>query len=487
MGAHSHKSVNLTDRYVFDGAGQRRVIIGMVVGLAMFALGVILMISGVGMSHDDHGASAGHGTEAHATAGHDAHAAAPADHGKSDAHAEAGHDAKATAGHDAHTAAGHEAAAAHADHHGPTWLTRVYANLWLNSLFFFGIALCGVFFVAINYAAWAGWSAGFIRIPMAFGSYLPVGGAFILAVFLLGHSELFHWTDASLYDKASPNFDPILYGKKAFLNLPFYLSRMVFFIGVWFLLWRMIRALSVKEDAEGGPKVTKFYDKIIVLAAVFIITFAVGTSMMAWDWTMSIDSHWYSTLFGWYHFASWWVSALSTIALTVIYLKEKGHLQHVNENHIHDLGKFMFGFSVFWTYLWFSQFMLIYYANIPEEIAYFYNRIDAWDQHYRLGFFFMLVPNFLFPLLFLMTRASKRSFLLIKIAAFAILGGHYLDFYNMIMPGTAKDLGGFGFTEFGALLFFACLFIYVVSKSVASLPLVPKNHPMLEESIHHDI
>lgn len=483
MGAHSHVSINTADRYSFEGPGQRRVIMGMIVGLAMFVVGVVMLAMGIGTGHhDEHGAAASHHE---ATAAHDG-AAAPADHKAGDSHA-ADHTGptKAEAHADAHAAEGHDAG--HGEEHGSSWLTRVYANLWINGVFFFGIALCGVFWVAINYAAWAGWSSGFIRVPMAFGAYLPVGGAVILATFLLGNHDLFHWTHSYLYDVNDPRYDEILDGKKGFLNLPFYLVRMVGFIAVWFLLWRAIRALSLKEDQEGGVKVTKFYDRSIVLSAIFIVTFAVGTSIVAWDWTMSIDSHWYSTLFGWYHFASWWVSALSTIALAVIYLKEKGHLAHVNENHIHDLGKFMFGFSIFWTYLWFAQFMLIYYANIPEEIAYFYNRMDAWDQHYRFGFFFMLIPNFLFPLLFLMTRASKRKFLLIKIAAFAILGGHYLDFYNMVMPGTVKGNGGWGFVEFGSVLFFACLFVFVVSKAIASSPLVAKNHPMLEESLHHDV
>jgi hypothetical protein len=482
MGAHSHNTINLADKYTFDGAGQRRVIIGMVIGLVMFALGVILMASGVGM-HDEH--ATGHGTEAVAEHGSTAHDAPAATEHKADAHAAPAHGAEAGHGDAAHAEGGH-AEGGHAEH-GPTWVTVMFANLWFNSVFFFGIALCGVFFVAINYAAFAGWSAGLIRVPMAFGSYLPIGGAIILAVFLLGHREIFHWTDPTLYEKDSPNFDPISVGKSAFLNLPFYLGRMVGFIGIWFALWLLIRGLSLKEDIEGGSREVKFHNKIIYLSAFFIVTFAVGTSMVAWDWSMSIDHHWYSTMYGWYHFASWWVSALSTIALTIILLKEKGHLKHVNENHIHDLGKFMFGFSIFWTYLWFSQFMLIFYANIPEEVVYFYNRTDAWDQHYRFGFYFTLIPNFVFPLLFLMTRASKRSYLLLKIAAFGILGGHYLDFYHMVMPGTAKNLGGFGFTEFGAVTFFACLFIFVISKSLESAPLVAKNHPMLEESLHHDI
>ena len=125
---------------------------------------------------------------------------------------------------------------------------------------------------------------------------------------------------------------------------------------------------------------------------------------MSWDWIMSIDPHWFSTLFGWYVFASMIVSGVTTIALITIYLKSKGYLEFVNDSHIHDLGKFMFGFSVFWTYLWFSQFMLIWYSNIPEEVTYFMTRIED----YNLPFFGMVVMNFIFPLLILMNSDYKR-------------------------------------------------------------------------------
>jgi Ni/Fe-hydrogenase subunit HybB-like protein len=201
---------------------------------------------------------------------------------------------------------------------------------------------------------------------------------------------------------------------------------------------------------------------------------------MSWDWIMSVDPHWYSTLFGWYVFASFFVSGITVIAMTTLYLKSKGYLEQVNTSHIHDLAKFMFGISIFWTYLWFSQFMLIWYSNIPEEVTYFVTRIE----HYKLPFFGMLALNFIFPLLILINTDFKRLTWVVVMAGTVILFGHYIDFFNMIMPATVGDQWFIGIPEIGALLFFLGLFIFVVFTTLTKAPLVAKGNPYIEESKH---
>jgi len=210
------------------------------------------------------------------------------------------------------------------------------------------------------------------------------------------------------------------------------------------------------------------------------VFFIVTESMMSWDWIMSIDPHWFSTLFGWYVFASMFVSGITVIALITIYLKSKGYLEKVNDSHIHDLGKFMFGISIFWTYLWFSQFMLIWYSNIPEEVTYFITRIED----YNLPFFGMLVMNFIFPLLILMNSAYKRLNLFIIMAGIVILLGHYMDIYNMIMPSAVGDQWFIGIPEIGAFLFFLGLFIYIVFNELTKASLEAKGDPYMGESEH---
>ncbi|WP_377047715.1 quinol:cytochrome C oxidoreductase [Rufibacter quisquiliarum] len=343
--------------------------------------------------------------------------------------------------------------------------------------------------MAIQYVAYAGWSVVIKRVPEALGSYLLVGGVIMLLVFLLpiiftGHNTLMHWTDHALTEVGNPKYDPIIAGKSGFLNVPFYTIRMIAYFTLWFLFFKWLRKESLAEDLNGG---LNHYNKSIRLGATFLVIFGVTSSMSAWDWVMSIDTHWFSTMFGWYVFASWWVSGLAAITLTVIFLKQNGYLKMVTSNHLHDLGKFVFGFSIFWTYIWFSQFMLYWYANIPEEAIYFIERLGGNNNHYTWIFFFNLFINFAFPFLVLMTRDAKRQMLVLKIVCIAILIGHWFDFYMMIMPGTMRAESGFGLIEIGTALTFLGIFLVRYTKELTKASLVPVNHPFLEESVHHHV
>ncbi|RED96231.1 quinol:cytochrome C oxidoreductase [Marinoscillum furvescens] len=385
---------------------------------------------------------------------------------------------------------GHHELEGDAGHHAFHWYQRVFANLWINNVFFAGLSLVGVLFFAIQYAAQAGWSAGIKRIPLSFGAWIPFAAVLMLVTYFVAGHDIFHWTHHDLYDVDSPGYDSIIAGKGAYFFWPleagsfpiFFLGRMVIFFLVWYLLFNKLKQVAYEEDSISGTE--KWY-QLRKLSAFFIIFFAVSSSMASWDWVMSIDTHWFSTMFGWYNFASWWVSGLALTALIVVLLKDKGYLKIVNSNHIHDLGKFMFAFSIFWTYIWFSQFLLIYYANIPEETIYF---VERWKNgHYAPLFYLNLIINFFFPFLVLMTRDAKRHARFIKVIAPMIIVGHWLDFYLMITPGTLKSNGGFGALELGLMFIYSGAFIFVVLKQMAKAPLFAKNHPMLEESLHHHI
>ncbi|MGL1885659.1 MAG: quinol:cytochrome C oxidoreductase [Reichenbachiella sp.] len=432
------------EKYIFSAGAKKNLFITLAVGVVLTVLGVVLMNSG---GHPDT-----HGAE---------------------------HAVEAVAEH----AGGHEEAAVEGGHHSEfSWLTRLKANLWINNVFFAGLAVIGVFFIAIQYVTQSGWSVGVKRIPMAMASWLPIAGVLMLVLWIWSNHDLFHWTHEALYDPTSPKFDPIINDKKGYLNFGFYIGRMVVFFGVWYLLFVQIRKHMLAEDVEGG---TARWKKNVVLSAIFLVFFGYSSSIAAWDWVMSVDPHWFSTMFGWYVFASWWVSGLALIAYIAILLKDRGYLSVVNANHLHDLGKFMWGFSIFWTYIWFSQFLLIYYANIPEETIYFVERLKS--DFYAKFFFLNLIINFALPFLLLMTRQAKRHARILKVVAPIILFGHWLDFYLMITPGTLKENGGFGFMEIGLLMVFASAFIYVVLHSLAKYPLVAKNHPMYNETLNHHI
>lgn len=377
--------------------------------------------------------------------------------------------------------AGHGEAAGHEP---ASWSKRLFVNLWLNNVYFTGIALIGTFFVAVQYVAYAGWSVLIKRVALALNYFLPIGGAVMLVVFLFGGHDIFHWTHDYLYDINDDRYDPIIAGKSGYLNTAFFLIRMVLYFGlwIWFSLW--LRKEALNEDLNGG---TNSYHKSIRISAIFLVIFGITSSTSAWDWVLSIDTHWFSTMFGWYVFASWWVSGLAAITLTVIILKQNGYLKMVNANHLHDLGKFVFAFSIFWTYIWFSQFLLYWYANMPEEVIYFTERLSGNNGQYTWIFYANLVVNFVFPFLVLMTRDAKRQMIMLKIVTIAILIGHWFDFYLMMMPGTLRTDAGIGFIEIGTALVFLGVFLLAFTKGLTKASLVPVNHPFLEESVHHHV
>ncbi|MBN4066010.1 quinol:cytochrome C oxidoreductase [Candidatus Amoebophilus asiaticus] len=361
--------------------------------------------------------------------------------------------------------------------------TRIWANILLSGWFFTVISLTGVFFVAVNYIAQAGWATCLKRIPEAMGSFLPIGAVVMLiitaGIYFHWH-HLYHWAQEGIMVEGSEHYDKIIAGKAAFLNFGFFACRGVAYFLIWILLYNVLRKLSLREDVEGGVTLHK---KAGIYSALFIVFFGITTSTSAWDYIMSIDTHWFSTVFGWYNFASMFVATFAVITLIVINLKKQGYLSVLNENHFHDLGKFMFAFSIFWGYLWFVQFLLIWYANIPEETFYYVERFE----HYKLLFFVNLIINFFFPFLMLMDRDAKRNPKVLTIVAIGLVIGHWLDFYLMIMPGTVGENYGFGILEIGLFLGFAGLFGLMVGRALSKAPLIPQNHPFLEESVHHHV
>ena len=449
--------------------------------IGLTVVGAILWVVGFAMngssSHEaDHGHDA-HATEMHAEAGHDAHAD---DHG-ADTHAEAGHDAHAEEAHDAHADAhGADAHDAHPEHVHHQQQNRPWSALYVAAIFFLGLGLGQLFFLAIQYIAQAGWSAGLLRVmeAQAFTIIIPLIVIALITFLGLGHvHHMFHWMVEGINIEGHENYDEIIAGKRGFLNPTFFIIRVLVYIGGWVWAARMLRKNSLLSDSGDGVEMWKRNRKV---GAIFTVFYAVTSSTSAWDLIMSIDTHWFSTLFGWYTFAGMFVSSFAATILVTLYLKSKGLLEWVNDNHIHDLGKFMFAFSVFWTYLWFSQFVLIWYANIPEEVTYYMQR---WDQ-YKVPFFTMLSLNFIFPVLAILSRPAKRVPGTLVMAAVFVLVGHYMDHYVMIMPGTVGDQYGFGLVELGPILFFAGLFIYVMLSNLAKAPLLHKNHPMMVESKH---
>lgn len=354
---------------------------------------------------------------------------------------------------------------------------RIWANLLLNNYYFMGISLIGIFFVAVNIIGYGGWYVLYKRVMESMGAFLPVAGVIMLVIvagtFLHWHG-IYHWSHPGV-----AKHDPIIAGKMPYFQPVFFIGRIVAYFLLWIGLSWMLRKLSLKEGDEGEG--LKQYKKSKVYSALFLVVFAVTESTISWDLIMSIDTHWYSTLFGWYNFSSYFVGGIAFLILIVIYLKKSGYLKPVNENHIHDLGKFMFAFSVFWAYLWFSQYMLIWYGNIPEETVYYKERF----ANFSFLFWFNFAVNFLFPFLVLMTRRSKRKLSTLIVVAFVLLIGHWIDYYLMIMPGAVGETAGIGLMEILMAVGFFGVFAFTTLNALTKVPLLATNNPFFKESLQH--
>jgi hypothetical protein len=368
------------------------------------------------------------------------------------------------------------------DHHGVSG--RLWANLLVDGYFFFTISVAAIFFLALQYVAEMAWGVTTQRIFQAIMAFLPIGAVVLLIVFIASSmhwNHLYHWMAEGVMEEGHENYDKIIAGKSAYLNQPFFWGRTLVYMAVWIYFANWFRKNSIKEDKlnlDGG--VSPVYKKAIVKSVLFIAFFAYTSSSSAWDWLMAIDVHWFSTMFGWYCFSGMWVSMMVVATVLVQYLKKNGYLKEVNSSHVHDIGKWMFAISCLWSYLWFCQFMLIWYSNIPEEVTYYVQRFNDYRGLY-IGTFFV---NFLMPFFILMSRDAKRNGIFLIPVALVIFLGHWIDVLIMVLPGTLFEEGSLGLVEIGMFLTFLGVFIFVVLNALSKAPLQTKNHPMYDESLH---
>ena len=357
--------------------------------------------------------------------------------------------------------------------------TRLLTNGLIDTFFFFAMGLGALFFLALAYATETAWYAALKRIIEAVAGYLPYGmslmGIVLLIITFMDGAHVYQWMDPEVVAH-----DEIIQGKTAYLNPVFFWIRTIIYFACYFIFLRGFKKRSLEEDKIGG---TDLHFMNYKKGALFLVFFAVFSSTSSWDWLMSIDVHWFSTLFGWYTFAGMWCTTMVVLIMVTLYLKKHGYMEKVNDHHIHDLGKWTFATSFLWSYLWFSQFMLIWYANIGEEVTYFQMRIE----NYKLLYFGMFIINFAFPMLILMSRDAKRNAGILTFIGLIIIGGHWVDVYIMVTAGSMGPTAHIGLLEIGMALTALSIFILVILRNLTKAPLTPVNHPFLDESIHHEI
>jgi len=346
---------------------------------------------------------------------------------------------------------------------------RIWPNLLLVSYFVLGLSLAGLVFVALQYITGAGWSTSLRRIPESMATLLPAGAIGLALVFLL-RPGLYPWTHEG----------EDLHGfKHLWLNPPFFLARAVIYLVSWGALAFAIVRASRRQDQDGDHAHTR---RNIKLSAIFLVLFGATFWLASYDWIMSLEPHWYSTLFGIYNFAGLFVGGLATIIVFAVWLERLGPLRGIlSEDHMHDLGILLFAFSTFWAYIWFSQYMLIWYANIPEETAYYIRRLGgAWQPLFIANLFL----NWIAPFFLLMPRRVKRSVaIMVRVSVF-VLVGRWLDLYIMIMPPFAGAVPVLGVWEVGLVLGAVGAFSLLMFRALEQAPVIPVRDPYLAESLH---
>lgn len=349
------------------------------------------------------------------------------------------------------------------------WAALLHAGTYLVSL-----AATATLLVALAYVTGAGWSVVFRRIPEAIGSSVA-WSALVLAPAMIGIGALYHWSHADALAE-----DAVLAGKAPWLNVPFFLARGAGYVAIWALFAWMLRRNSVAQDRDGDLARTRAN---VRWSTLYIVVYGLTFVASSFDWLMSLDPHWFSTMWGVYNFAGSMVSALAVTLVAIVLMRKSGALPEVRDDHLHDLGRLLFGFTCFWAYIWFSQYMLIWYANIPEETGWFVHRAHGgWEV------LFWATPIFLFviPFFALLPRASKRSDSVLLHVSIVVLIGRWLDLYVTIQP-TVSETPALGLSEIGATLLGVCVIALAIGASLRNASMVPRKDPFLEESLHHHV
>ncbi|GAB4295361.1 MAG: hypothetical protein Kow0098_17670 [Ignavibacteriaceae bacterium] len=341
-------------------------------------------------------------------------------------------------------------------------------------MFLVSIGVGSLFLVALEYVAGAEWSTPFRRITESVAYVIP----FLLLIalpLLFSMHDIYHWTHTGVVEN-----DPVLSGKTPYLNIPFFIIRFLLITGLWSVFLFLLSRNSRKQDISGDQILTK---RNITLSAVFLPVFAVTITISAIDWLMSLEPHWFSTIFGVYYFSGTVIAALAAITIIVLPMKEHGYLhKKINNDHLYSFGALMFAFVNFWGYIAFSQYLLIWYADLPEETSWFLQR---WEGSWAIFSILLIVIHFIVPYAALLSQPAKMDPKRLKFAAIWLLFAHYYDIYWIVMPGMESMQHGYVFSwiDFVFPLLVVGIVILIFNFRVKKDNMLPVGDPKLSRSL----
>jgi hypothetical protein len=358
---------------------------------------------------------------------------------------------------------------------GGVWLSpeRAWSNLLVAMFYLVSLGLGGAVFVAMSYVTGASWSVAFRRVPEAIAGVLPVAGVGIFVVLAM---HLSHYAWHPHPEEAMPTY----WFKELWLEQRFFAARALVCIALWILFAGMLRRLSRRQDVQSDAATTRVSTRV---SAGFLFLFAVTYSIASMDWLMALEPLWFSTMWAVYQFSGMMLSTIAAIVVLCLALRNAGPLRGIfSDEHLHDLGKLLIAFSCFWMYIWFSQFMLIWYTNIPEETAWFIRRTNGpWLPVVVAS----LVMNWGIPFFVLLPKPAKRSASVMMKIAVLVLIGRWVDLYVTVFPATIGASPVFGACELAAIAAAIGLFVVLFLRVFTSAAVVPRNEPYLSESLHY--
>jgi len=349
--------------------------------------------------------------------------------------------------------------------------TRIWTSLLVNGFYVLSVAMGGMLFIAVQHLSGAAWCAGMRRIAEALMGALPVAAVMMLALFF-GRGSLYAWAAAAPVHESAGL-------ASAYFAVPFVFARMAFFLMLWMVFARLMRRASSCQDTSADPI---HHQRMVRYSAIFVVVFACSFSLASVDWLLTLDPRWTSTMYTVYVFAGVLVQGVAAVTLVVVLLHERGHLvEVVNANHLHDLGKLLLAFTTFWAYIWLSQYLLIWYSNLPEEAGYYVVRTGGgWLPLFVIN----VLVNWLVPFGLLLPRVSKRSPSMLKWVAVIVLLGRWLDLYLLVSPQT-MTAPAVGLLEVSIAVAYGGLVWHAVASALTRRPLVVAHDPYLVDCLQH--